>query len=138
MPARFASLAGALDSGRSVRGRESIDAALGDELRDVAAARLRANDDGSVEWWADREALEQTVRLHRSRNYWKEWQSLALPALFVHGGRSREVRPRVVERMLALNPRVTYLEFEGVGHNIPLLAPKALASALSQFWAGLR
>jgi pimeloyl-ACP methyl ester carboxylesterase len=32
------------------------------------------------------------------------------------------------------NHRVRYEEFEGAGHNIPLLAPARLAGVLQAFW----
>jgi pimeloyl-ACP methyl ester carboxylesterase len=32
------------------------------------------------------------------------------------------------------NPRVAFERFEGVGHNIPLIAPEKLASRLERFW----
>jgi len=137
MPRAYASINEATQTGRSARGGESIDAALASssELSDVARARFQVDDDGTARWWADIEALKQTVRTQRSRNYWAEWRALKLPALFIRGGTSREVRSEIAARMHRENPNVSYLELDGVGHNIPLLAPGRLADALQRFWA---
>jgi 2-(acetamidomethylene)succinate hydrolase len=97
-------------------------------------ARLRPDASGGLTWRADRNALKATVRSHRSRNYWRDWEALDRPALFVRGGTSHEVRPAIAAEMARRNPRVESCELEGVGHNIPLIAPEKLASVLSDFW----
>ncbi len=116
----------------------SIDAAPGrpaaEVLRNIALARLRTRGDGSVEWLASRDSLKRTVMNHRSRNYWRDWSRLAIPAMFVRGGQSAEVRPRIAAEMRRRNPGVVYAELAGIGHNVPLLAPGALAVALEAFW----
>ena len=99
--------------------------------------RLRTFPDGSYEWLADREALKATVRSHRARNYWRDWANIRVPALFVRGGDSAEVRPEIAAKMRAANPAIRYEEFAGVPHNIPLLAPDRLAATLSKFWRSL-
>jgi len=136
MPREFATLEEALGRAGRIRGGESLDAALAsdDELRGIAAARFEQTADGKFRWRADIEALKKTVRSHRSRNYWAEWRRLSLPALFVRGGTSNEVRPAIAERMRRANPSARYLELDGVGHNIPLIAPGRLAQALSESW----
>jgi pimeloyl-ACP methyl ester carboxylesterase len=75
------------------------------------------------------------VRSHRSRNFWHEWESIGVPALFVRGGTSYEVRPRIAQEMRWRNPKVEFAELEGVSHNVPLIAPERLARTLCQFWA---
>ena len=102
---------------------------------EIALARLRREPDGSYRWLADREALKETVRLHRSRNYWRECERIPPPALLVRGGRSNELRERVAAEMRRRSPAIAYVELEGVGHNIPLAAPDRLAEALARFWA---
>ncbi|MGE5594805.1 MAG: alpha/beta fold hydrolase [Hyphomicrobiales bacterium] len=123
------------------RGRESRGAEPGrpgpGELRAIALARLRTLPNGHLAWLADREALKQAVRLQRSRNYWGEWQALSIPALLVRGGESRELRATVAAGMRRRNPNVRFAELDGVGHNIPLLAPGRLASLLTGFWQSL-
>jgi pimeloyl-ACP methyl ester carboxylesterase len=104
------------------------------ELRAIALARLRQNDDGSVTWLADREALKQAVRSQRSRNFWKEWEQIAIPTLLVRGGRSREVRQHIADEMRRRKPGVRYEEIPGTGHNVPLLTPGRLAALLQDFW----
>lgn len=96
--------------------------------------RLRALPNGSYEWLADPEAFKETVRTHRARNYWREWANIRVPALFVRGGDSTEVRPRIALKMRAANPAIGFEEFEGIAHNIPLLAPDRLAATLKEFW----
>jgi 2-(acetamidomethylene)succinate hydrolase len=97
-------------------------------------ARLEPSANGRLRWRAPREALEQTVRSHRSRGYWPEWRSIELPALFIHGGTSNEVSVAIADRMCAENRRVRFERYEPVGHNIPLVAPERLAQSLEQFW----
>ena len=109
MPRQFASLDEALGRLGRARGGESLDATLAasnDELRTIAAARFQLDDDSHCRWRADIEALKQAVKAQRSRSYWREWRALNLPALFIRGGTSAEVRPAIAERMRRMNPRV--------------------------------
>jgi pimeloyl-ACP methyl ester carboxylesterase len=137
MPTEYASIEEATSRRALARGGESIDSALASssEMAEVARARFRVGSDGRARWWADVEALKQTVKTQRSRGYWNAWRALRPPALFIRGGESHEVRPAIAARMRRENPAVSYLELEGVGHNIPLLAPGRLAEALGRFWA---
>lgn len=99
--------------------------------------RLRAHADGSYTWLASVDGLVETVTAHRRRNYWSDWESLSGPTLLVRGGTSRELRPRVVEQMRRRNPRAEVVEIDGVGHNVPLLAPTRLAEEIGRFWGRL-
>lgn len=127
MPKRFETREDAL--AYASRGRTGF---VADET--MFLRRLQALPDGSYEWLADPEALKATVRSHRSRNYWREWASIRVPTLLVRGGNSTEVRPRIASRMRETNRAAHYEEFEGVAHNIPLLAPDRLAATLKEFW----
>ena len=97
--------------------------------------RLRQGPRGRYTWLADKEALIETVRQHRRRNYWAEWDALRVPALLVRGERSNELRPAIADQMRRRNPRVQFRVIADTGHNIPLLAPAELASTLKEFWA---
>jgi 2-(acetamidomethylene)succinate hydrolase len=97
-------------------------------------ARLEPTGNGRLRWRAPLEALEQTVRNHRSRGYWREWRSIELPAVFIHAGTSNEVSVAIADRMCAENRRVRFERYESVGHNIPLVAPERLARSLERFW----
>lgn len=138
MPASYPDVETALGGGRR-RGGESADAALAARpddatLRAIALARLETLPGGEVAWRADREALKQTVTVQRSRDYWRDWERIAIPAQLIRGGASNELRPRIAAEMRRRNPAVRYEEFEGIGHNIPLLAPARLAATLELFW----
>mgnify|MGYP001352920771 CR=1 FL=1 len=109
--------------------------APGADERDVFLARLRQRNGGGLEWRGSPEAMVRIVEAHRSRSYWKEWRSIAVPALFVHGGRSREVSQRIADRMRDSNPAVRYLQFPEAPHNIPLATPERLAEELAAFWS---
>lgn len=108
-----------------------------DEDRRLFLARLEDARDGSLTWRAPRHSLEQTVNSHRGQSYWQDWRRINLPALFIHGGASNEVSVPIAEKMRAENPRVRFERYEGIGHNIPLLAPERLAESLQAFWASL-
>lgn len=110
------------------RGRE-----MSDSAKRIFLARLAPGPRGYT-WRADLAALSETVRLHRSRNYWRDWARITTPTLLIRGGDSRELRPNVYEKMRTMLPSATYKELEGVGHNIPLLAPARLAAELTRFW----
>lgn len=110
------------------RGRE-----LSPDARRVFLARLGPAPDGALIWRADVDALCAAVRSQRSRNYWREWERIEPPALLMRGERSRELRPHVYEAMQRRNSRPGFVEIPGVGHNIPLSAPDALASHLVRF-----
>lgn len=97
--------------------------------------RLQEQPDGSYTWLASLDGLVETVTVQRARNYWRDWDRIAVPALLVRGGTSNEVRPRIAEAMRTRNPGVGFVEFDGIGHNIPLLAPERLATELERFWA---
>jgi len=131
LPTRYPDIETAIGTAARPRGPGS---ATSEELMEVARARFAVAEDGSASWLADRAALKQAVELHRSRNYWRDWERIEIPALLIRGERSRELRRRVAEAMRRRNPRVQYEELPGVGHNIPLLAPGALAALLSGFW----
>lgn len=143
MPLTWPDAESAIGGAGRARPSSSIDAAIAsgrpdaETLRLIALSRLKTLPDGSVTWLADREALKKTVIAHRSRGYWDEWRRLAPTALCIHGGASTEVRPRVAARMRELNPSVAWEEFDGVGHNIPLIAPARLAASLSRFWQSI-
>ena len=124
MPETYPSLEEAIGRAGRARGGESADAALaGGHLADIARARWRRRSDGAWEPLAARDALRQAVRSHRSRDFWAEWRAIEPPALFIRGGTSTEVREFISDRMRAENPRVEFVQFEDVGHNIPLIAP---------------
>lgn len=126
-PASFASREEALEFGS--RGRPgSLDAER------FLLPRLNEEPDGSYTWLAPAGALMDTVRAHRSRNFWAEWDAIRIPAMLVRGGRSNELRPWVAEKMRARNSHVEFHEIPETGHNIPLLAPVALAGLLTAFW----
>ena len=57
--------------------------------------------------------------------------------MLIHGLRSNELRPAVAEEMRRRNPRVRYVALDGVGHNIPLLAPVLLGDTLGRFWGAI-
>jgi esterase len=141
MPANYPDVETAIGGAGRVRSGGSLDATLAaaragaEALRAIAVARLRRLGDGSVTWRADRGALKQAVVLQRSRNYWREWERIGVPALLIRGGESNELRPHIAEEMRRRNSEVRYLELAGVGHNVPLLAPGSLAAALQDFWA---
>ena len=126
-PERFASRDDALAFAFRSRVPTSRDAA-------IFLARLEEHPDGSLAWLSSAEDLAACVRAQRSRNYWAEWRSLAVPALFVHGGASNEVSASIAGRMLRENARVQFERLEGIGHNIPLIAPAQLAALLRRHW----
>lgn len=127
LPERFASREEALDLARAAGQGE-------DWAERFVDWRLRAEDDGSYVWLASSDGLIDTVKTQRARNYWRDWDRIAIPALFVRGGATKEVRPRIAAEMRRRNPDVGYVEIADVGHNIPLLAPDRLASELERFW----
>ena len=135
MPASFPSMEDAVAGAARSRAAESTDAALrAAQRQSIARARLQTAPDGTVTWLASREALKQSVVSQRSRAYWNEWKRIRPPALLIRGGASTELRQHICDRMRVTNPAVRFAEFDGVGHNVPLLAPERLASELTEFW----
>lgn len=100
-------------------------------------ARLETRPGGRLGWLASQSALIQTVRSHRSRGYWQDWRHIQLPSLYIHGGTSSEVSVAIADKMHAENPAVSFERYDGVGHNIPLIAPERLAGSLERFWETL-
>ncbi len=103
----------------------------------IFLARLKPAADQALMWRSPRESLNRCVAAQRSRSYWREWRKISLPSLFVHGGKSAEVSTRVADAMRAANPRIEFERMESIGHNIPLIAPEALAASLERFWRSL-
>lgn len=126
MPASFASEEEAFAF--AFRNRQPDDAA-----RAIFRARLKDVNGGLV-WRGSVEGMIETVKAHRRRNYWADWRNLRVPALFIHGGRSNELSVSVADRMRAENPGVRYELFEGIPHNVPLIAAERLAGRLEEFW----
>jgi pimeloyl-ACP methyl ester carboxylesterase len=104
------------------------------EMAAAFVARFERMADGSSRPLGSREAMKAIVRAQRSRGYWREWAAIQMPAQLVRGGDSDEVRPRIAAKMREQNPAVRYVELAGIGHNVPLLAPAALAETLEAFW----
>ena len=97
-------------------------------------ARLKPDGHGGLTWRGSPDAFKQTVISHRSRDFWRDWERLRVLTLLVRGGASTELRPHTAAEMRRRNPRMTYRELDGIGHNIPLLAPTVLADLLGEFW----
>jgi pimeloyl-ACP methyl ester carboxylesterase len=104
------------------------------ELEAIYRSRFTENREGRLTWRGRPEAWKQAVRSHRSRDFWREWGRISIPALLVRGGASNELRPGTAEEMRRRNPGARFEELPGVGHNIPLLAPEALGELLRGFW----
>jgi pimeloyl-ACP methyl ester carboxylesterase len=104
------------------------------EDQDIFLARLTPDARGGLTWRSSVAALSACVSRQRSRSYWKEWSKLDSRALFIHGGSSNEVSVRIADHMRTRNPAVRFERLEGVGHNIPLIAPERLAPLLEQHW----
>ncbi|MGD9934857.1 MAG: alpha/beta fold hydrolase [Dehalococcoidia bacterium] len=97
-------------------------------------ARFEEQPDGSFRALGSIEAMSRMVQIQRSANYWANWEAIRPPALLVRGGDSDELRPHVFAQMQRRNTAVKVVEFEGTGHNVPLLAPGRLAQTLVRFW----
>lgn len=129
-PDRFSDRAEALAFGFRSRTPTPMDEA-------IFLARCEEQNDGSLTWRSSAEVLGECVRRQRSRGYWAEWRSIRGPAMFVHGAASAEVSTAVADRMHESNRRVRFERLPGVGHNVPLIAPDALAALLQDFWRSL-
>lgn len=129
LPSSFANETEAVAFGS--RGR-----AFEEPWRSAFFARLDEHDDGSYRWLASPGDLARIVHLHRSRNYWHQWERTTVPTLLVRGERSTELRPRIAAEMQRRNPAAQFVEFPSTPHNIPLAAPVLLAETLASFWAG--
>lgn len=136
---------------RGVRGRRETFASTDDLFKfafrdrtptaldkEILLARLERHADGSLSWRASKAALIECVTAQRSKNYWADWRNIAMPALFIHGGASTEVPRRIAEKMRDENTSVGFERFEGIGHNIPLIAPDQLAASLERHWRSPR
>ena len=96
--------------------------------------RLAEQPDGSYRWLSPAEALVESVTVQRRRDHWADWEALRPPVRLVLGGATTEVRPEVAEEMRRRNPRVRVHVLDGIGHNVPMLAPGALAAELRACW----
>lgn len=112
------------------RGRE-----LSTDAHAALSGRFQPAPGGGVAWRGSREGWKAAVIAQRSRDFWREWERITIPALLVRGGTSTELRAATAEEMRKRNARVAFEEFEGIGHNIPAIAPARLGASLQRFWA---
>lgn len=66
----------------------------------------------------------------RRLDLWPLWEMLTMPVLVVRGGLSDVLTPEMAGEMLARQPRARLATLPGVGHQIPLLRPQALAELI--------
>jgi pimeloyl-ACP methyl ester carboxylesterase len=66
----------------------------------------------------------------RRLDLWPLWEALRVPALVVRGALSDVLTAATAAEMIARQPRARLLEVAGVGHQIPSLRPRQLASAI--------
>lgn len=100
----------------------------------IFLARLRQEKDGKLTWLSPVETLVACVSSQRNQSYWRDWKAISGPGLYVHGGTSNEVTVFIADKMRAMNPRLGFIRLDGVGHNIPLIAPALLAAELTTLW----
>ncbi len=103
----------------------------------IFLARLKEHADGSLTWRSPADVLAECVTRQRSRSYWTDWRSIRGPAMFIHGGASTEVTTAIADRMNATNQSVRFERLHDIAHNVPLIAPAALAALLEDFWRSL-
>ena len=103
--------------------------------KEIALARFKPTRGGGLSWRGDIGAMKKAVKIQRSRDYWDSWSSIQLPTLLIRGEKSRELREEVAIEMRLLNRNLKFQQINGVGHNIPLVAPRPLAKLLLDFWA---
>ena len=75
-----------------------------------------------------REILVRTI----DETYESELAGLDVPALLVWGADDREVSVATAERLAALIPTAELQVLDGVGHSVPLEAPRALRDAVEK------
>ena len=105
--------------------------------KEIALARFKPTRGGGLSWRGDIDAMKKAVKIQRSRDYWDSWSSIQLPTLLIRGEKSRELREEVAIEMRLLNRNLKFQQINGVGHNIPLIAPRPLAKLLLDFWANV-
>jgi esterase len=111
---------------------------ISNSRKEVALARIKHLKGNTFGWRGDVSSMKKTVKIHRSRDYWDSWCSIQLPTLLIRGEKSKELREEIAIEMRLSNRNTKFQQIDGVGHNIPLQAPRLLANILLDFWKSIK
>lgn len=100
-------------------------------------ANLETKPNGQLDWRFYKEGIIETVRQGRATDAQKEFRSLILPTLLVHGARSTHLSAEEASRMAAARPNVSLSTVEGAGHFVHAEQPAAFNAALKAFLAAV-
>ncbi|HJU51709.1 MAG TPA: alpha/beta hydrolase [Acidimicrobiia bacterium] len=87
---------------------------------------------GSPDYRATSGVMRKILVRTINESYQNELAALELPVLLVWGAQDREVPVATAERLTALIPTAELQILDGVGHGLPLEAPRALRDAVEK------
>jgi pimeloyl-ACP methyl ester carboxylesterase len=88
---------------------------------------------GRFQWKANFESLDMVRESFVNYDFWPHLQRIEAPILLIKGGESITVSTKALERMKNVLKDFTVVEFEGVGHQIPLESPKNFQKEVKKF-----
>lgn len=100
-------------------------------------ANLEEKPDGSYDWRFSKQAVFEIVREGHIKDRWLEVSSFKMPVLLIRGENSHILKRETYEKMLAVNPNITGVEFSGAGHWVHYEKFDEFVQAFRQFVAAV-
>jgi pimeloyl-[acyl-carrier protein] methyl ester esterase len=98
---------------------------------ELAAGELKARVDSALSPGV--EHLSSGLRYLQLSDCRTAAKSLNIPSLVCHGGEDRVIPWQAGRQLSELLPRAQFVKFDGIGHDLPLRAPQALANEIVRF-----
>jgi pimeloyl-ACP methyl ester carboxylesterase len=103
-------------------------------LANYLYANIAETEPGVFDWRFSKEAILKSVWEGRSRDRWKEWESLKMPTLLIRGANSDEIDKDTFDKMLMRQPNAKGVEIPNAGHWVHYDQPALFSKALRDFF----
>lgn len=98
-------------------------------------ANLEEKADGTYDWRFSKQAVIEITHEGHLKDRWLEVSSFKMPVLLIRGEKSHILKQETYEKMLAVNPNITGVEFAGAGHWVHYEKFEEFVQAFRQFIA---
>lgn len=88
---------------------------------------------GEATWRFSPQAILESVAMGRSKDHWKEFESLQVPTLVLRGGESPDLSAETLSEMGRRNPRVQTHTIPNAGHWIHYDQPELFIHSIKSF-----
>jgi pimeloyl-ACP methyl ester carboxylesterase len=88
----------------------------GKVLSDYLYGNLKRLESGQMTWRFDKKGALKCLEIGHSRDFWSEYEALAIKHLIIRGERSEHLTKTVVDQMKESNPFASSVEISEAGH----------------------